>query len=212
MATSAQNLSKIIDEIVVNKPGDRDAAILLLSAKGLLPKKLLEKPKVKKVSRFASKAAEDFAEAKGITVPEDFKGTAANDKISVKDLKLLAEPPKKKINASPSAQQFARDNGIDIEKVTGTGAEGKILMKDVKALVPETTPADLSDSDSDKPKISPSAAKLMKQHGLDQDDVSEIKGSGKNGTILSKDLDELIKALKEEEEEEETEPESEDEE
>ena len=52
----------------------------------------------------------------------------------------------------------------------------------------------------------------MKQHGLDQDDVSEIKGSGKNGTILSKDLDELIKALKEEEEEEETEPESEDEE
>ena len=160
------------------------------------------------MSRFASKAAEDFAEAKGITVPEDFKGTAANDKISVKDLKLLAEPPKKKINASPSAQQFARDNGIDIEKVTGTGAEGKILMKDVKALVPETTPADLSDSDSDKPKISPSAAKLMKQHGLDQDDVSEIKGSGKNGTILSKDLDELIKALKEEEEEEETEPES----
>ena len=210
MATSAQNLSKIIDEFVVNKPGDRDAAILLLSAKGLLPKKLLEKPKVKKVSRFASKAAEDFAEAKGITVPEDFKGTAANDKISVKDLKLLAEPPKKKINASPSAQQFARDNGIDIEKVTGTGAEGKILMKDVKALVPETTPADLSDGE-DKPKISPSAAKLMKQHGLDQDDVSEIKGSGKNGTILSKDLDELIKALKEEEEEEETEPESDEE-
>lgn len=210
MATSAQNLSKIIDEIVVNKPGDRDAAILLLSAKGLLPKKLLEKPKVKKVSRFASKAAEDFAEAKGITVPEDFKGTAANDKISVKDLKLLAEPPKKKINASPSAQQFARDNGIDIEKVTGTGAEGKILMKDVKALVPETTQVDLSDIDSDKPKISPSAAKLMKQHGLDQDDVSEIKGSGKNGTILSKDLDELIKELKEEEEE--TEPESEDDE
>lgn len=207
MATSAQNLSMIIDELLVAKPGNRADAIKLLADKGLLPKKLLETPREKKVSRFASKAAEDFAEAKGITVPDDFKGTAANDKISVKDLKGLAEPPKKKVNASPGAQQFARDNGIDIGTVTGTGENGKVLLKDVKALIlaPAAAAAETPD---DKAKISPSAAKLMKQHGWDEDDVSHIQGSGKNGTILAKDLAEMVKEALEEEEGEETDPES----
>lgn len=199
MATSSATLSQIIDELLVTKPGNRTDALKHLADKGLLPKKLLEVPKEKKVSRFASKAAEDFAEAKGITVPDDFKGTAANDKISVKDLKTLADPPKKKINASPGAQQFARDNGIDIEGVTGTGAEGKVLLKDVKTVV--TPAADVSDTD-DKTKISPSAAKLMKQHGWDEDDVVHIQGSGKNGTILAKDLAEMVKEALEEAEEE----------
>ena len=206
MATSAQNLSMIIDEMLRNKPADRAAAMLLLSSKGLLPKKLLETPKEKKTSKFASKAAEDFAEAKNITVPDDFKGTAANDKISVKDLKGLAEPPKKKVNASPGAQQFARDNGIDIETVTGTGENGKVLLKDVKDRV--TAPAEAADVSDDKTKISPSAAKLMKQHGWDEDDVSHIQGSGKNGSILAKDLAEMVKEALEEEEGEETDPES----
>ena len=207
MATSAQNLSMIIDELLVAKPGNRADAIKLLADKGLLPKKLLEAPKDKKVSRFASKAAEDFAEAKGITVPDDFKGTAANDKISVKDLKGLAQPPKKKVNASPGAQQFARDNGIDIETCVGTGENGKILLKDVKNLV--TAPAAAAEeTPDDKVKISPSAAKLMKQHGWDEDDVSHIQGSGKNGTLLAKDLAEMVKEALEEEDGETTDPES----
>jgi len=205
MATSAQNLSQIIDELLLAKPGNRTDAIKLLADKGLLPKKLLETPKEKKVSRFASKTAEDFAEAKGITVPDDFKGTAANDKISVKDLKGLAEPPKKKVNASPGAQQCARDNGVDIETITGTGENGKILLKDVKALVSTPAEADVSD---DKTKISPSAAKLMKQYDWDEDDVSHVQGSGKNGTILAKDLNEMVKEAREALE---TDPESEDE-
>jgi len=207
MATSAQTLSMIIDELVKAKPLDRDAAITLLSAKGYLPKKLTEAPKVKKVSRFASKAAEDFAEAKGITVPDEFKGTAANDKISVKDLKQLAEGPKAaKVNASPSAQQFARDNGIDISKVKGSGAEGKVLLKDVKDAKPAAKPT-VSD---DKIKVSPSAAKLMKQYDIDEDDITDIEGTGKDGTIVAKDLKELIDMIKAEKEEDDSASEEED--
>jgi len=193
MATSAQTLSNIIDELLKAKPADRDSAIKLLDSKGYLPKKLLEKPKEKKVSRFASKAAEDFAEAKGIEVPEGFKGTAANEKISVKDLKQLAEGPKKqKANASPSAAQFARDNGIDISTITGTGAEGKVLLKDVKNLKPEAP------AEEDTPKVSPQAAKLMKRWDIDMDDIVEVEGTGKDGTIVAKDLKEIIDLLKEE--------------
>jgi pyruvate/2-oxoglutarate dehydrogenase complex dihydrolipoamide acyltransferase (E2) component len=204
MATSAQTLSLIIDELLKAKPANRDDAIELLAAKGYLPKKLTEKPKEKKTSMFASKAAEDFADAKNIVVPEGFKGTAANDKISVKDLKQLAEGPKPpKVNASPTAQQYARDNGIDITKVTGTGAEGKILLKDVKetpvAKKKKTTDPGTSAEhaeDDDKVKVSPSAAKLMKQYDIDEDDITDIKGTGKNGTIVAGDLKELIDMIK----------------
>lgn len=210
MATSAQTLSLIIDDMILNKPADREAALLLLSSRGYLPKKLLVAPKEKTVSRFASRAAEDFAEAKGITIPAGFKGTASNDKVSVKDLKGLADPPKKKINASSGAQQFARDNGIDIETVTGTGAEGRVVVKDVRALVAEPAAAAASEEASDKMKISPSAAKLMKQYGWDEDDVSHIRGTGKNGALVQKDLDEMVKeTCMGEGCEEETDPESE---
>ena len=196
MATSAQTLSLIIDELVKAKPLDRDAAIALLAAKGFLPKKLSEAPKKeKKTSRFASKAAEDFAEAKGITIPDDFKGTANNDKISVKDLKQLGEGPKKtKVNASPSAQQFCRDNGLDITEVKGSGTDGKILLKDVKDLKP-TAKAD-SDDDAAKRKVSSSAAKLMKQYEIDEEDIVDIEGTGTNGTVVAKDLKELIDMIR----------------
>ncbi len=194
MATSAQTLSQIIDTLLKAKPASRDEAIELLGAKGFLPKKLTEKPKEKKVTLFASKAAEDFAEAKNIAIPEGFKGSAANDKISVKDLKQLAEGPKaSKANASPSAAQFARDNGIDISKVKGSGSEGKILLKDVKDLKPAAV---AEKSEEDSPKISPSAAKLMKQWDIDEDDITDIDGTGKNGTIVAKDLKELIELIK----------------
>lgn len=195
MATSAQTLLLIIDELVKAKPLNRDSAITLLATKGYLPKKLSEKPKEKKTSRFASKAAEEFAEAKGIVVPDGFKGTANNDKISVKDLKQLAEGPKKtKVNASPSAQQFCRDNGLDITKVKGSGTEGKILLKDVKDLKP-TAKADSDENDS-KRKVSSAAAKLMKQYEIDEEDIVDIEGTGTNGTIVAKDLKELIDMIK----------------
>jgi hypothetical protein len=176
MATSAQTLSLIIDELVKAKPLDRDAAVTLLSAKGYLPKKLTEAPKEKKASRFASKAAEDYAEAKSMVIPDGFKGTAANDKISVKDIKQLAEGPKKvKVNASPSAQQFARDNGLDI--------------KDLK-------PTAKAAEEPAKRKVSSSAAKLMKQYEIDEEDIVDIEGSGKEGTVVAKDLKELIDMIK----------------
>lgn len=203
MATSAQTLSQILDEMLRAKPANREAAIALLADKGLLPKKMTEVVKVKKVSQFASKAAEDFAAAKNIVIPEGFKGTAANDKISVKDLKALAEGPKQaKVNASPSAQQYARDNGLDLSRIaSGSGADGKILLKDVKDLKEPDPPAD-TDEEADAPKISPAAAKLMKQYSIDEEDLADITGTGKGGAIVAKDLKELIELIKEDKESE----------
>lgn len=210
MATSAQTLSLIIDELLQAKPANRTEAITLLSAKGYLPKKLLEEPKpVKPVSVFASKAAQDYAEANDIVVPEGFKGSAAKDKISVSDLKKLKEPTKAKLNGSPSALKYARDNNIDLTDFVGSGEDGKIMLKDVKALKPEETPKPSEPGPSTLPepkvtpepekkdsKITPAAAKAIQKYGIDEDDLKDITPSGKNGELLLKDLKDLIELFK----------------
>lgn len=197
MATSASTLSTIIDELIALRPKTRNEAIAALDAKGLLPKKLAETKPEKKVTKFASKAAEEYAEAHDITIPEGFVGTANKDKISVSDLKKLRDPPKEKLNASPSAQKYARDMGIDITKITGSGKDGKVMLKDVKEGSTTTDESGSgSDSDSDKKKISPAAAKLMKQYNLDEDDITDIEGTGAKGTITVKDLKEIIELAK----------------
>lgn len=210
MATSAQTLSLIIDELLKAKPANRTEAITLLSAKGYLPKKLLEEPKpVKPVSVFASKAAQDYAEANDIAVPMGFKGTAAKDKISVSDLKKLKDPPKAKINGSPSALKFARDNDIDLSGFVGSGEDGKIMLKDVKALKPkDETPSEAGPStlpqteQGNGNKISPAAAKAIQKYSIDEEDLKGITPSGRNGEILLKDIKELIDLFKAEQGEE----------
>jgi len=198
MATSANTLSMIIDELLKTKPANRDEALKHLDSKGYLPKKLLEKPKtVKPPSIFASKAAEDFAEANGITIPSGFKGSSSKDKISVSDLKKLKDPPKSKINGSPSALKFARDYGIDIDGLVGSGDDGKIMLKDVKALKPETSETPKTSEEPKSPekkgkKIGAAAAKVMKRLGIDEQDVEDIEPSGKNGEILLKDIKDLV--------------------
>lgn len=207
MATSAQTLSLIIKELIATKPATEAEAIELLIAKGIkLPKSLVEVKPVKPVSIFASKIAEEFAEVNGIAIPEGFVGTAAKGKISVVDLKKLKDPPKDKKSISPSAEKFARDNEIDIEGLVGSGTDGKILLKDVKSLKPEPKPEPEPEPESEDEgpseicKISPAVAKAIKQYNIDEGDLNDIEGTGPNGQILLKDIQELIELYKEESE------------
>ena len=71
-------------------------------------------------------------------------------------------------------------------------------MKDLKEPDP---PAD-TDEEADAPKISPAAAKLMKQYSIDEEDLADITGTGKGGAIVAKDLKELIELIKEDKESE----------
>jgi pyruvate/2-oxoglutarate dehydrogenase complex dihydrolipoamide acyltransferase (E2) component len=199
MATSALTLSLIIKELIAAKPANEALAIELLMAKGIkLPKALTEVKTAKPVSVFASKAAEDFADANDISIPEGFKGTATKDKISVSDLKKMKDPPKEKKNISPSAEKFSRDNGINIEGLVGSGQDGKVMLKDVKALKPEepTEPTEPTETEEAGPsgvsKLSPAVAKALKIHHIDEGDLDEIEGSGADGQIMLKDIKDLI--------------------
>jgi len=54
-----------------------------------------------------------------------------------------AAPPEefRKAHASPSVRKFARDLGVDLSKVHGSGPKGRILQQDVQAYVKQTISA-----------------------------------------------------------------------
>ena len=187
---SSLQLSQIIDHLTENKYS-RDNALKLLEKEGLLPKNMIPKVKEEKPeSRFASQAAQDAADATML----DFsacKGTSKNGKITVKDVKDFAASKVKKVNASPAAVTYAKDRGIDLEEVPATGKDGKVTIQDVKNFT------GTEEKKAKKgPKLSPGALKLVKQWGLDADDIAEVKPTGAGGTIKKSDLKELVEAAK----------------
>lgn len=49
----------------------------------------------------------------------------------------LAEPQKDEILISEAVAAFAKENGIDIKEVTGTGKDGRINKSDIEAAIKE---------------------------------------------------------------------------
>jgi pyruvate/2-oxoglutarate dehydrogenase complex dihydrolipoamide acyltransferase (E2) component len=196
---SSLQLSQIIDLL----SNDRVGSLKLLEKEGLLPKNMIPKVKEEKpVSRFASQAAQDSADATMLDF-SDCKGTSKNGKITVKDVKDFSASKVKKISASPAAATYAKDHGIDLEEVPATGKDGKITIQDVKKF---STPKE--EKAKKGPKLSPGALKLAKQWQLDEDDLAEVKPTGAGDTIKKSDLKELVDAAKKAWAEEESEEDS----
>ena len=220
MATSAATLNMIINELITAKPTSFEAAVKLLVDKEIkLPKALIEVKPVKAPSIFASKAAQDFAEANDVEIPEGFRGSTSKGKITVGDLKKLKDPPVEKKNISPSAEKFVRDENLDITDFVGSGTEGKILLKDVKALkdsknAPDSPKSSKKEPDSPKApgapkkqktterKISAAAATAMKKYDMDDSYIADITGTGKNGEVTLSDIKDLIEIFEAEAESE----------
>lgn len=96
-----------------------------------------------------------------------------------------AEPQeKKRIISTPSARRLAKELGVDLSLVTGSGPEGKIKEADVLKFHEEGPPA---------PRITPLAAEMVKQEGLD---ISTITGTGENGKITKQDVEQALAASK----------------
>lgn len=97
---------------------------------------------------------------------------------------------KKRIFSTPSARRLAKELGVDLASVPGTGPKGRIKEADVLKFHEEGPPA---------PKITPLAAEIARQEGLD---LSTITGTGDNAKITKEDVERALavsKALPEEE-------------
>lgn len=82
--------------------------------------------------------------------------------------------------ATPAARRLAKELGIDLAKVPGTGPGGQVREADVTKYFEEGPPP---------PKISPLAKEIAKQAGLD---LSTITGTGERGKITKEDVERAL--------------------
>jgi len=106
---------------------------------------------------------------------EDVEAAPAGKATPAKVEEAPAE--KKYVLASPAAKRLAKELGVDLARVPGTGKEGRVTEDDVKKFHEEGPPA---------PKITPVAAEMARQAGLD---LATIAGTGEGGKITKEDVE-----------------------
>jgi pyruvate dehydrogenase E2 component (dihydrolipoamide acetyltransferase) len=89
------------------------------------------------------------------------------------------------VKASPLAKRLARERGVDLTEIVGTGPEGRIVEADISALgaVTQAGPA----AEQGEVRASPLARRLAKERGID---LSTITGTGPGGRITESDVPE----------------------
>jgi pyruvate dehydrogenase E2 component (dihydrolipoamide acetyltransferase) len=98
----------------------------------------------------------------------------------------ISTAPIADIQASPLARRMAQEHGIDLDKVQGTGREGRILREDIEALI-----ASRSNGSALKPLAAPATRKLAQDYGID---LSQIRGTGREGRITRADVEARLSA------------------
>ena len=83
---------------------------------------------------------------------------------------------------TPVARRLARDNGIDLDAVNGTGPRGRITEQDVRAAI---------EARQSRPRVQvvPRARMLARQNDID---LADVAGSGPNGRITVADVERAI--------------------
>jgi len=82
-------------------------------------------------------------------------------------------PQAGRIVASPRARKTAREKGVDLALVTGTGPSGRIVEEDVLAYL------------ASRPRATPVAAKAAEALGVD---LAAVSGTGVSGRIMKEDV------------------------
>ncbi|MCX7681220.1 MAG: 2-oxo acid dehydrogenase subunit E2 [Anaerolineae bacterium] len=82
-----------------------------------------------------------------------------------------------RIFASPRARRLARERGVDLAALTGTGPDGRIVERDVQAYLEQV------------PDATPVARRLAEQAGID---LRTIVGTGPGGRITREDVERAI--------------------
>ncbi|WP_020470982.1 dihydrolipoamide acetyltransferase family protein [Zavarzinella formosa] len=86
--------------------------------------------------------------------------------------------------ASPSVRRLAREMGVDLEQVRGTGTTGRITVEDIRAHQ-QPVVARQADRATQSVVMTPRARRTAKSLGVDG---SSIKGTGRNGRIRERDI------------------------
>jgi pyruvate dehydrogenase E2 component (dihydrolipoamide acetyltransferase) len=107
--------------------------------------------------------------------------------LQVQEPSVLFSPLPGEIKAPPAARQLAKEKGIDLLSMKGSGPGGTILLKDVEAFLARGTQA------GPRILITPTARKLAEREGIP---LALIKGTGISGRVMKADVMEAGAGIK----------------
>ncbi len=84
------------------------------------------------------------------------------------------------VRATPAARRLAKELGIQLQLVKGSGPEGRVTESDVAAHKEEKPPVS---------RVTPLAAEMARQAGID---VSALTGTGDGGKIIAEDVERML--------------------
>ncbi|MGC9467603.1 MAG: 2-oxo acid dehydrogenase subunit E2 [Anaerolineae bacterium] len=162
---------------------ETDKAVLDVEAtrKGYLRKILVPEGEMRSVlsvvaymTRSPDEPLEEVAEEPTAAAGEP-ESTAVEEKAEPGPVPEAESAPSRegRIFASPRARKYAREYGVDIADVEGTGPNGRIIEQDVVAYLEA------------QPKITPVAQHLADELGVD---LSAVSGTGPRGRITKADV------------------------
>ena len=104
----------------------------------------------------------------------------------------LSEEAAGRLSASPNAKRIAKERGVELRALRGTGPGGRILSEDVEeavaagAITPVPSPAAQSPAEElSRPPVSP----LVRRHAVALGvDLSQVRGSGLGGRVRRADV------------------------
>jgi pyruvate/2-oxoglutarate dehydrogenase complex dihydrolipoamide acyltransferase (E2) component len=92
------------------------------------------------------------------------------------------------IEATDAARREARERGVDLTEIEGTGSGGRITVVDVVEFAEDQA----GEEAEQEPKASDAARRRAEELGID---LSQIEGTGSDGFITVKDVTSLAKEL-----------------
>ncbi len=98
-----------------------------------------------------------------------------------------AAAPAGEVRASPIARRLARERGVDLAAITGTGPGGRIVEADVLAAADAARAA----AEAGRVLASPLARRLARENGLE---LEGITGTGPGGRIVEVDINAALAA------------------
>ena len=100
----------------------------------------------------------------------------------------VTSAPAGEVRASPIARRLARERGVDLSTVTGSGPGGRIVEADILAAADAVRAA----AEAGRVMASPLARRLAREQGID---LSTITGSGPGGRIVEADINAAAAAV-----------------
>ena len=95
------------------------------------------------------------------------------------------------VQVVPAARRLARERGVDLAQVRGSGPDGRILLADVEATsqAPAAPASDGAEAALGRVPVVPAARRLARENDID---LGKVAGSGPQGRILIEDVEAAI--------------------